>query len=86
MKTLKEQLKEKAWQIKCYIPSVVYLADAKEIVDGLVAEIQKRIDDLNVEQNVWFDALTQVEIETYRQVLLLLGEKKLIDAKEFEEN
>ena len=86
MKTLKEQLKEKAWQIKCYIPSVVYLAGAEEIVDGLVAEIQKRIDDLNVEQNVWFDALTQVEIETYRQVLLLLGEKKLIDAKEFEEN
>lgn len=52
-------------------------------VEGLVAELQKRILDLQAEQKMWYDCMVQTEIDAYKKVLGLLVEKDSKEGKSF---
>lgn len=49
------------------------------LVEGLVAELQKRVKIHEHEQDMWYNAKTKGLIEAYNEVLVLLGAKELSD-------
>jgi len=81
-KTVKEQLEERKINLDHVLAfsednQEFYTVGAVAVVfDSLVAELQKEIETLETEQNIWFELSVQVEIDTYKYVLDLLGVKE----------
>lgn len=43
---------------------------------GLVNALQKKIKNIEEEQNIWYDPEDQIRLEAYREFLVLLGFKE----------